>query len=131
MGLVSFLNHRAQQTGELRQRALQDRDAEIHVTQQPLEGVAGTLVRRSCKQGVGHPREMGRGGQRQLFLAVEVVEEAALGELGGLADVLDASRRIALCADDMQRRVEEPDLGAVLCFGGGHGVPSSRWQRTN
>jgi len=49
-----------------------------------------------------------RRGKRQLFLAVEVVEEAALGEFGGRADVFDARRRIPFGSDDLQGGVEEP-----------------------
>src|SRR5712692_8308409 len=56
------------------------------------------------------------------------MEETALGELGGFADVLDARRRVPLGADDVQRSVEEPDLGFVLCFVGVHCVPLSQWR---
>ena len=118
--VVGLLDHRAEQAGELRQRALQDRDAEIHVTQQPVERVGDVLVGGGCKQTVGHRREMGRRGKRQLLLGVEVMEETALGETGGFADVFDARRRIPFGPDDVQGGVEEPDLGFVLCFGRVH-----------
>ena len=125
--VVGLLDHRAEQASEVRQRALQDRDAEIHVTQQPLERVGDFLVGRRCKQTVGHRREMGRCGKRKVFLGREMMEEAALGETGGLADVLDARRRVSLGADHLQGGVEEPDLGFVLCFRGVHCMPMSKW----
>ena len=49
---------------------------------------------------------LGRG-EREVFLAVEVVEEAALGESGGFADVFDAGGGVALGADHVESGVEE------------------------
>ena len=112
--VVDLLDHRAEQAGVVRQRTLQDRDAEIHVAQQPVQRVGGALVRRRRKHRVSHGREMRRCGKRQVFLALEVMEEAAFGEFGGLTNVFDARCRVALGADDVERGVEEPHLGFVL-----------------
>ena len=56
------------------------------------------------------------GGQGQVFLAVEVVEEAAFGEPGSFADILNARGGVALGADDVESRIEEPGLRFVPCF---------------
>src|SRR5436190_220460 len=56
----------------------------------------------------------------ELLLALEVMEEAALGQAGGAADVVDSSRRIALGADDLYRRIEQLRLRLVRCRFGGH-----------
>ena len=113
VSVVSFLDHRAEQTGEIREGTLQDRDAEVDVAQQPIERVGGILIRRCCKHGVSHRREVSGCGKCQIFLALEVMEEAALGEAGCLADVFDARRAIALGANDVQRCIKESDLGCV------------------
>jgi hypothetical protein len=42
------------------------------------------------------------------------MKEAAFGEAGGGADVVDARRRIAFGADNAYRRVDKLDLGLVL-----------------
>ena len=55
-----------------------------------------------------------RQGQR--FLAVEMMEEAALGQAGCLADILNARGRVAFGTDHVQRRVEEPGLRFVSGF---------------
>src|SRR5687768_12296337 len=48
-----------------------------------------------------------RGGDREVFLAAEMMEEAALGHAGGGAQVVDGRRRIALAADHRHRGVED------------------------
>jgi hypothetical protein len=63
---------------------------------------------------------MPRGGQRKLFLALEVMEEAALGQPSGQADVIDGRRRIALGTDHLQGRVQDFRLRLVLCLDFGH-----------
>jgi hypothetical protein len=55
------------------------------------------------------------------------MKEAAFGEAGGGADVVDARRRIAFGADNAYRRVDKFDLGLVL--GLGHVIPTSRYDR--
>jgi hypothetical protein len=57
------------------------------------------------------------GGQRQVFLAVEVMKEAAFGEAGGGADVVDARRSVAFGANDAYRRVDKLCPGVVLGLG--------------
>jgi len=45
-----------------------------------------------------------------------VMEEAALGDAGLMADVLDRSGRVAFGPDDVQGGVEKPGLGFVFWF---------------
>src|SRR5712675_311090 len=63
---------------------------------------------------------MRRRLERELLLALEVMEEAALGQAGRAADVVDSSRRIALGADDLYRRIEQLRLRFMLGGFGGH-----------
>ena len=51
--------------------------------------------------------------QRQIFLAAEMVKEAALGEPGLGANVVDARRAVALGTDDFERRVQKPGFRFV------------------
>src|SRR3546814_13408933 len=57
------------------------------------------------------------GRDRQLLLALEVVEEAALGHPRRAADVLEARRRVALRTDNRERGIEEFRLGWMKCVG--------------
>jgi hypothetical protein len=66
-----------------------------------------SAIGSQCEQAIRHRREMPRGGQRKVFLALEVMEEAALGQPSGQADVIDGGRRIALGTDHLQGRVQE------------------------
>ena len=54
------------------------------------------------------------GFQCQLFPAVEMKEEAVLGEPGSFADVLDARGGVALCTEVVQSRIEEPVFDSCL-----------------
>ena len=51
---------------------------------------------------------MVRGGDRQLVLGGEVVEERALGDAGGCAEVVDGRGVQTALADDAQGCVEQP-----------------------
>jgi hypothetical protein len=57
---------------------------------------------------------MGDGGERKVILALEVVEEAAFGNSGFAADIVDSCCGVALGADKVQRGVKQPGLGVVL-----------------
>jgi hypothetical protein len=59
-------------------------------------------------------------GQRQLFLAIEVVKEASFGQAGELADVLNARGGVSFGADYVQGRVEDPGLRFVSYFRRSH-----------
>ena len=57
---------------------------------------------------------MGDGGEGQVVLAFEVVKEAALGDPGVVADVVDGSGGVAFAADDVEGGVEQADFGCGL-----------------
>src|SRR5271163_4258410 len=59
-------------------------------------------------------------GQRQLVLAVEVVEEASFGQTSRLADVLNPRGRISLNADHLDRSLQEFGFRFVSRFGYRH-----------
>src|SRR5437763_1376731 len=63
-------------------------------------------------RGAGEARPVRGGGDGQIVLALEVMEEAALGDARLAADVVDRAPRIALRADHVQRGVEELSLRA-------------------
>src|SRR5712691_10529145 len=65
------------------------------------------------------------GSEREVFLALEVVEEAALGQACDLANILDSRRRVSLGANDVQGRVEELLFGLVMDAHRFHGIPMS------
>jgi hypothetical protein len=67
-----------------------------------------------CKQAVRHRRKMPGGGERKLFLALEVMEEAALGEASGQADVVDGHCRVAFRADHLHGGVQHSRFRLVL-----------------
>ncbi len=101
------------------------RGAKVDVGQQPLARIGHLLVRRIGEQRAGAVVPVLRRGQRQVFLALEVVEEAALGQAGGGAQVVDRGRAVALAADRRQRGVEP--TGAGVGKYGCHGDQTVRY----
>jgi len=91
MSLVSLLDHGAQQAGELGKLAEENCLAKVDVAEQAVDRVGQAAIGSLGKRALGHGRKMLGGGQGQVFLALEVVKETALGEAGGFADVFDAS----------------------------------------
>src|SRR5690606_22096574 len=67
---------------------------------------------------------MRRGGNRKVFLALEVMEEAALGDPGGLADVVHGGRGVALGTDQPERGLEQAHAGGMGAVGHGWRVGS-------
>jgi len=127
MRLMDFLHRGAGEAGELARLATDERLAEIDVGEQAVQRIRQFAVGGRGEQ-VGRRRTPPLdGGERQVFLAVEVMKEAAFGEAGGGANVVDARRRIAFGADNAYRRVDKLDLGLVL--GLGHVIPTSRYDR--
>lgn len=122
MRLVDFLDGGAGEAGEVGQFALQDRFAEIHVGEQAIEGIRQGSIAGRCKHALGPGSPVLGCGECEVFLALEVVEEAALGKPGRFANVLDPCGCIAFSADDVQCRVEKPGLRFVSCIGFRHGI---------
>lgn len=72
------------------------------------------VVRRGSKKTFSHLAPKIDGGQGQIVFVFEVMKEAALGDPGRMADVIDSRRRTALSADHVERRIEELGLGVVV-----------------
>ena len=68
------------------------------------------VIGRPGKQGAGHFRPMVGRGNAQLFLAVEMVEETALGDARLGTDIVDPGRAIALGPYDGEGRIQKPGL---------------------
>ena len=79
----------------------QHRDAQIDVTEDALARIVLRLVGRRAEQRFGHRLELLDCGDAELFLAFEVMKEAALGETGRLANIVDGGGGIALGANDI------------------------------
>ena len=116
VGGEGFLHHRAQQAGEFGRLALQQLRAEVDVGQQADPRVNGLLVGRLGEQRAGHRVPVRHRAQRQVVLGLEVVEEAALGDAGGGADVVHRGGVVALAADGLQRGAEQSGAGIDGCF---------------
>jgi hypothetical protein len=54
------------------------------------------------------------GGERKLFFALEVMEEAALGQPGGQADVIDGHCRVAFGTDRLHGGVQDSRFRRML-----------------
>ena len=80
VGGVGLLHHGAEQAGVFGQLALEDLAAEVDVAEQALERIRGGLVGGGGEDAGGHLAEVGGGGDAELLLGAEVVEEGALGD---------------------------------------------------
>jgi len=122
VGVVDLLDHGSDQAGEVGEIALEDGLAEIDVSEEAVEWVGWTMVGGGGEELAGDFGPVVGGGEGQGFFAVEMVEEAAFGEAGGLADVFNARGGVAFGADDVEGRIKDFGLGFVSCFGRDHGV---------
>jgi hypothetical protein len=125
MGGVGLLHHGAEEAGVLGDLALQDLAAEVDVAEQPSDRVFERVVGRRREEPGRHLAEVRGGGDPELLLGAEVVEERALGHPRRLAELVDRGGGEALAPDHRQRGVEELAAGVLA---GGHrdsSVPSS------
>jgi len=111
---IDFLNQRAGQAGVVRQVALKNFPAKVHIAEQTVQRVFQFAIRRGRKQGLAHRSPIGSSVQRQFVLTLEVMKEAALGDTGFVADVIDCRRRIPLGPDHMQGRIQQLRLRFVV-----------------
>ena len=83
----------------------------IQIGEQPIERISNAveigLVEAALRP---HAPEFGRG-ERQVVLAVEMMEEAALGHPGGGTDIVDPRRIVALGPHDIDRRGKQLGFG--------------------
>jgi hypothetical protein len=106
MHSVSLLHHGAEQTGEFGQFTSQERLAKLHVAQQSIDRVGQLPIGNGGEQALRQQRKMPGCRYRQLFLALEVMEECPLGHARGLAEVIHRGCRVALGADDIHGCVQ-------------------------
>ena len=119
VGVVSFLHHGAEEAGELWEGSGEDSFAEIDIAQQAIQGIRELVIRRVAEKSLGHLRKMRRRGDREIFLALEVMKERTLCQTGRLADVVHRARRVALRADHLHRRIEQAGARVSLALGRG------------
>ena len=115
MCVVNFLHHRAEQAGVVGKLARQHRPAKIDIAEEAVERVGMSAIGCAREEPLGHGAEMPGRRNAERLLAVEVVEERALGDAGCRAEAVDRRRLVAPGADLVQRRVEElrPGAGAL------------------
>ena len=95
------------------QRAAQDGRAEIDVARQAFAWVRHLPIGSRPERAIRHLREVIRRREREHFLALELMEEAPLGQSGLLAEVIHRGGLIALGADDPEGCLQELQLGFV------------------
>src|SRR5262249_54235995 len=117
----------ADQAGVLRNLAGQHGDAQVDVAENALARILARLIRRRAEQRFGHRFERLDRGNAERFLAVEMMKEAALGQAGGRADVVDRRGRIALGADDIARGGKELAAGLGAVARSDHRIIPTSW----
>ena len=119
VGVVSFLHHGAEEAGELWEGSGEDSCAEIDIAEQAIQGIREPAIRRVAEKPLGHLRKMRGRGDREIFLALEVMKESTLCQTGRLADIVHRARRVALRADHLHRRIEQAGARVRLALGRG------------
>jgi hypothetical protein len=113
---MDLLRQRSDQAGELVDVAGDDRLAKGDIGEDAGEGVGWLVIGRRGEEGRDLLRpELGRGDAERL-LAREMVEEGALGDIRGAAEIVDAGGGEALGADDVSRRFEQAGA-SIAAFG--------------
>ncbi len=115
--LVGLLQHGAHQAREFGQFAVQQRFAEIDVSEDPLQRIGGFVIGSGGKEAAGLLVPARSGRQSQIFFAAEVMEKAAFGEPSRGTNVIDAGRGVPTGADQMDSGVQQ--LAARIGLGAG------------
>ena len=95
----------------MRNLAGQHGDAQIDVAEDALARVVLRPVGAELNNVSAIAWKLLDRSDAEFFLALEVMKEAALGEAGGLADVVDGGGRIALGANDVGGRGQKLAAG--------------------
>ncbi len=106
----------ADQASVKRDLAGNERDAKIDIAQHAIARIAQRTVRRAAKQRRRHRAEALDGGNPKVFLAVEMMKEAAFGDARRGADVVDRAAGIALGPDNIAGRIEQLGAGLRGCL---------------
>jgi len=77
--VVDLLDHGPDEAREIGQVTLEDRFAEVHIRKQPLDWIGQLAIGRGGEKRAGHLSPIRGRRERKVFLASEVMEEAALG----------------------------------------------------
>jgi len=107
MRYVHLLHHGAGEATELCERPDHQPLAEIEVTQNTIQGVAGGAIRRPLEQGTVPLGPIFHGGDGECFLTLEVMEKGALGEARHPAQIVDRGGGITLLADRSHGGLDE------------------------
>ena len=75
------------------------------------------MIRSRRKKAVSHYSPILGGREREVFLALEVMEEAALGEPGRFANIFDSCSGVAFGADHVESRVQKLRFRVMDCIG--------------
>jgi hypothetical protein len=126
--VVRLLHHGAEEAGEFGDGPGEDRRAEFDIAEQAIQRIRELAIGRGTEKPLSHLGKMCGCGDRQIFLAIEVMEEGALGQAGCRADVVHRGPRIALRADHLHRRIQEASPGIGLCGRRAHVIPFSTYQ---
>jgi hypothetical protein len=118
-GLERFLHHRAEQAGEFRWRATNECLAQIEVGEHAVPRVGQLLMGRLREQAAGDAVPVLHRSQRHRFLALEMVEKAALGHPRRRADIVDRGGGVTLGPDDLHGRIEQARAGVRRARGAG------------
>ena len=100
--LEGFLHHRADKASELGNVAGEQLFSEVEVAEDTRKRICVQVIRSSGKKLARNLRPVAGGPDTEVFLALEVVEEGALGDPGGGAEIFDAGGCVTLGADDPQ-----------------------------
>jgi len=113
MGVVGLLHQRAEETRVVGKLSGQDSGAEVEVSEQAGKRVGWLVIGCGGEEALGHGFPMRNCGEGEVILALEVVKEAALGDAGLKADIVDGGRSIPFGTDGLESCVEElvPRLG--------------------
>ena len=113
VGVVGLLDEGAEEAGVVGEFAGEDSYAEVEVTEEAVERILGLVIRGGGEEAFGHGAPVGDGGEGEVVFGFEVVEEAALGDSGFAADVVNGSGGVAFGANDMEGSVEQPKARLV------------------
>lgn len=116
MGSEGLLNEGAEQAGVSSSGALEEREAEIDVGEEAAARIRNLLVWGGGEERASQVVPALDGGEGEGLLGFEVVEEGALGEACGAAEVVDGSAGVALFAKDAESGVEEFQLASGEIF---------------
>lgn len=86
--LKGFLDQRADEAGEIRQLTLQKRFAKRDVSENSLQRIGMSVIRRTGKQRARHLGPVVRGSDAKVILALKMMKERTLGDARRCAEFI-------------------------------------------